>query len=260
MATALIGGLVAKGFQPKSIAVVEVVAEARSRLTETFGVKCLEAPAAAAPFGDVVVLAVKPQQMRQVARELAPSLRGELVLSIAAGIRLADIGRWLGGHARLARCMPNTPALIGAGVTGLYARPEAGPDGRRNAQAILEAVSEVIWVDDEALLDPVTAVSGSGPAYVFYFIEALERAARELGIDAAGARRLAIGTFRGAAELAARSADSPATLRERVTSKGGTTERALATMQADRIADAIERAVRAANERAHELGDELGKD
>ena len=260
MATALIGGLVAKGFQPQSIAVVEVVAEARNRLTESFGVKCLAAPGAAVPFGDVVVLAVKPQQMRQVACELAPTLRGELVLSIAAGIRLADIGRWLGGHARLARCMPNTPALIGAGVTGLYARPEAGPEGRRNAQAILEAVSEVIWVDDEALLDPVTAVSGSGPAYVFYFIEALERAARELGIDAAGARRLAIGTFRGAAELAARSSDSPAALRERVTSKGGTTERALATMQADRIADAIVRAVRAANERAHELGDELGKD
>ncbi|HSD41139.1 MAG TPA: pyrroline-5-carboxylate reductase [Burkholderiales bacterium] len=260
MATALIGGLVAKGFQPQSIAVVEVVAEARNRLTESFGVKCLAAPAAAVPFGDVVVLAVKPQQMRQVACELAPTLRGELVLSIAAGIRLADIGRWLGGHTRLARCMPNTPALIGAGVTGLYARPEAGPDGRRNAQAIVEAVSEVIWVDDEALLDPVTAVSGSGPAYVFYFIEALERAARELGIDAAGARRLAIGTFRGAAELAARSSDSPAALRERVTSRGGTTERALATMQADRIADAIVRAVRAANERAHELGDELGKD
>jgi pyrroline-5-carboxylate reductase len=260
MATALIGGLVAKGFAPDSIKVVEVIADARKRLTDSFGVKCLEAPAAASPFGDVVVLAVKPQQMREVARELGPSLRGELVLSIAAGIRLADIGRWLGGHARLARCMPNTPALIGAGVTGLYARPEAGPDGRRNAQAILEAVGEVIWVEDEALLDPVTAVSGSGPAYVFYFIETLEQAARELGLDAAGARRLAIGTFRGAAELAARSPDAPGTLRERVTSKGGTTERALATMRSDRVAEAIARAVRAANERAHELGDELGKD
>jgi pyrroline-5-carboxylate reductase len=260
MATALIGGLVAKGFAPQSIQAVEVVPEARQRLSESFGVKCLERPAAATPFGDVVVIAVKPQQMREVARELAPHLRGELVLSIAAGIRLADIGRWLGGHVRLARCMPNTPALIGAGVTGLYARPEAGPEGRRNAQSILEAVGEVIWVENEALLDPVTAVSGSGPAYVFYFIEALEQAARELGLDEAGARRLAIGTFRGAAELAARSADSPATLRTRVTSKGGTTERALATMQADRVADAIVRAVRAANERAHELGDELGKD
>lgn len=260
MATALIGGLVAKGFAPASIEVIEVVAEARTRLTGSFGVKCVERAAAAAPLGDVVVVAVKPQQVREVARELASHLRDELVLSIAAGIRLKDLGRWLGGHARLARCMPNTPALIGAGVTGLYARPEAGPDGRRSAQAVLEAVGEVIWVEEEALLDPVTAVSGSGPAYVFYFIEALEQAALGLGLDAVGARRLAIGTFRGAAELAARSADSPATLRERVTSKGGTTERALAAMRTDRLAEAIAHAVRAANERAHELGDELGKD
>jgi pyrroline-5-carboxylate reductase len=260
MATALIGGLVAKGFAPQSIAVVEVVAEARERLTASFGVKCADQPAAAAPFGDVILLAVKPQQMREVARALAPLLRDELVVSIAAGIRLQDLERWLGGHARLARCMPNTPALIGAGVTGLYARPAAGPEGRQQAQAILEAVGEVIWVEDEALLDPVTAVSASGPAYVFYFIEALERAARELGLDAAGARRMALGTFRGAAELAARSPDAPATLRERVTSNGGTTERALASLQADRVADAIARAVRAANERAHELGDAFGKD
>jgi pyrroline-5-carboxylate reductase len=182
------------------------------------------------------------------------------VLSIAAGIRLADLGRWLGGYARLARCMPNTPALIGLGVTGLYARPEVAPAQRAHAQAVLEAVGEVIWVDDEALLDPVTAVSGSGPAYVFYLIEALERAAREVGLDAAAARRLALGTFRGAAELAARSSEPPAILRERVTSKGGTTERALASMGADKLDEAIVRAVRAANERAKALGDELGKD
>jgi pyrroline-5-carboxylate reductase len=260
MATALIGGLVAKGFAPGAIKVVEVAAEARTRLEQAFGVKCFDGPAAAVPFGDVVVLAVKPQQMRTVARALAPHLRGELVLSIAAGIRSVDLARWLGGHARLARCMPNTPALIGAGITGLYARPEAGSEGRAQVQTILEAVGEAIWVEDEALLDPVTAVSASGPAYVFYFIEALERAAVELGLDPAGARRLAIQTFRGAAELAARSSDAPATLRERVTSKGGTTERALATLQADRVADAIVRAVRAASERARELGDEFGKD
>jgi pyrroline-5-carboxylate reductase len=208
----------------------------------------------------VVVLAVKPQQMREAARAVAPHLKDELVLSIAAGIRLADLGRWLGGYARLARCMPNTPALIGLGVTGLYARPEVAPAQRAHAQAVLEAVGEVIWVDDEALLDPVTAVSGSGPAYVFYLIEALERAAREVGLDAAAARRLALGTFRGAAELAARSSEPPATLRERVTSKGGTTERALASMRTEKLDEAIVRAVRAANERAKELGDELGKD
>lgn len=259
MATALIGGLVARGFAPASVKVVEVVAAARARLEQTFGVTCFERAQAAAPLGEVVVLAVKPQQMREVAQGLARVLRTELVLSIAAGIRLADLERWLGGHARLARCMPNTPALIGAGITGLYARPEAGSEGRTQAQAILEAVGEVIWVDDEALLDAVTAVSASGPAYVFYFIEALERAARELGLDPAGARRMATGTFRGAAELAARSPEAPATLRERVTSKGGTTERALATMQADRVAEAIVRAVRAAAERARELGDEFGR-
>lgn len=260
MATALAGGLVAKGFAAKRLKVVEILPEARARLAASLGVACFEKPAAAAPFGDVVVLAVKPQQMREAARAIAPHLGTTLVLSIAAGIRLADLGRWLGGYGRLARCMPNTPALIGAGITGLYARPEVAPQQRAQAQAVLEAVGEVIWVEDEALLDPVTAVSASGPAYVFFFIETLERAARELGLEAAAARRLAIATFRGAAELAVRSDEPPATLRERVTSKGGTTERALASMRAARVDDAIVRAVQAANERARELGDEFGRD
>jgi len=260
MATALAGGLAAKGFAARGMKIVEVLPEARERLADSLGVGTFAAPAAAAPYGDVVVLAVKPQQMREAARAVAPHLRDELVLSVAAGIRLVDLGRWLGGYPRLARCMPNTPALIGLGVTGLYARPEVAPAQRAHAQAVLEAVGEVIWVDDEAMLDPVTAVSASGPAYVFYLIEALERAAREVGFDAAAARRLAVGTFRGAAELAARSPDSPGTLRERVTSKGGTTERALASLRADRVDEAMLRAVRAANERARELGDEFGKD
>jgi pyrroline-5-carboxylate reductase len=260
MASALAGGLAAKGFAARGMKIVELLPDARKRLADSLGVAAFEAPAQAAPYGDVVVLAVKPQQMREAAHAVAPHLKDELVLSIAAGIRLVDLGRWLGGYARLARCMPNTPALIGLGVTGLYARPEVAPAQRAHAQAVLEAVGEVIWVDDEALLDPVTAVSGSGPAYVFYLIEALERAAREVGLDAAAARRLALGTFRGAAELAARSSEPPAILRERVTSKGGTTERALASMRAEKLDEAIVRAVRAANERAKELGDELGKD
>lgn len=259
MASALVGGLVAKGFAPAAIKVVEIVAAARERLAAAHGVACYERTADAAPLGEVVVLAVKPQQAAEVARGLAPHLAGELVLSIAAGIRLASLQRWLGGHARLARAMPNTPALIGAGITGLYARPEAGAAGRDQAQAVMGAVGEVIWVEDEAMLDPVTAVSASGPAYVFYFIEALERAARELGFDEPTARRLAVGTFRGAAELAARSTEPPGTLRERVTSKGGTTERALAALAADRVADSVVRAARAANDRARELGDELGQ-
>jgi pyrroline-5-carboxylate reductase len=260
MATALAGGLAAKGFDAQRMKIVELLPEARARLAGSLGVRCFEQPAAAAPYGDVVVLAVKPQQLREAARALAPHLRSELVLSIAAGIRLADLGRWLGGYARLARCMPNTPALIGAGITGLYARAEVAPEQRAQAQAVLEAVGEVIWVDDERLLDPVTAVSASGPAYVFFFIEALERAARELGIEAGAARRLAIATFRGSAELAARSSEAPAILRERVTSKGGTTERALASLRSDGVAEAIVRAARAASDRARELGDELGRD
>jgi len=260
MAAALAGGLAARGFAARGMKVVDVLPEARERLAAALGVATFAAPGEAAPYGDVVVLAVKPQQMREAAQALAPHLEDELVLSIAAGIRLADLGRWLGGYARLARCMPNTPALVGLGVTGLYARPEVAPAQRAQAQAVLEAVGEVIWVESEAMLDPVTAVSASGPAYVFYLIEALERAAREVGFDADAARRLAIGTFRGAAELAARASDPPATLRERVTSKGGTTERALASLRADRVDEALLRAVRAANERARELGLELGKD
>ncbi len=260
MATALAGGLAARGFAAGRMKVVEVLPEARQRLADSLGVATFESPAQAAPFGDVVVLAVKPQQMRAAAQGITPHLKAELVLSIAAGIRLADLGRWLGGYTRLARCMPNTPALIGLGVTGLYARPAAEPAQRAHAQAVLEAVGEVIWVDDEALLDPVTAVSGSGPAYVFYFIEALEHAARAVGLDGDAARRLALGTVRGAAELAARSSEPPAILRERVTSQGGTTERALASLRADGFDALIERAVRAANERARSLGDELGKD
>jgi pyrroline-5-carboxylate reductase len=259
MATALIGGLLAQSSDPTSIRVVEPAAEARTRLVAAFGVACVARAADAAPFGDLVVLAVKPQQMREAAQAVAPSLHRELVLTIAAGIRLADLSRWLEGYPILARCMPNTPALIGLGITGLYARPEVAPAQRTLAGRVLEAVGEVIWVDDESLLDPVTAVSGSGPAYVFFFIEALERAACELGIPSAAARRLALGTFRGSAELAARSGESPTVLRERVTSKGGTTERALAAMRAAAIDEAFVRAVREADARARELGEELGR-
>lgn len=260
MAAALIGGLVARGTAATGITVVEISAEARAKLAAASGVRCVERAEEALPLGETVVLAVKPQQMREVAQALAPLLRDEVVLSIAAGIRLQDLQRWLGGYARLARCMPNTPALVGAGIAGVYARPEAGAAGRSAVESILAAVGEVIWVAEEPLLDPVTAVSGSGPAYFFYFMEALERAGVELGLDAQSARRLAIATARGAAELAARSAEAPATLRSRVTSKGGTTERALASMRDDDVEALIVRAVHAASERAAELGEALGKD
>lgn len=260
MAGALIGGLLAKGVPADAIQVVEVLHETRSRLAETFGIGCFERAGDAASLGDLVVLAVKPQQMRAVARDLGRHVGSALVLSIAAGIRLADLERWLGGSPVLARCMPNTPALIGVGATAAYAQPRANASQRAAIQSVLEAVGAMVWVEEEALLDPVTALSGSGPAYFFYFIEALEQAGREMGLPAETARVLAVATARGAGELAARSSEAPTVLRERVTSKGGTTERALESMSAAGVKDAIVRAVHAANSRAHELGDEFGRD
>jgi pyrroline-5-carboxylate reductase len=260
MATALIGGLVARGIDTAGIKVVELLHEARARHIEQFGIVCVATPAEAAPHGDAVVLAVKPQHMRDACRALAPHLGNQLVLSIAAGTRLDDIGRWLGGKTRLARCMPNTPALIGAGISAVYARPAVEPAQREIVRAILEAAGKVVWVDDESLLDPVTALSGSGPAYIFYVLEAMQRAAAEMGLPEDIGKTLAVETVRGAAELAARSTEPAAVLRERVTSKGGTTERALASMNADGVQDAIVRAIHAANRRARELGDELGRD
>jgi pyrroline-5-carboxylate reductase len=206
------------------------------------------------------VLAVKPQQLREAAQALRPLLGRQLVITIAAGVRIRDLSRWLGGYPRIVRVMPNTPALAGAGISGLYAGGAVSAAGRAAAQRILGAVGATLWVGAEDDLDAVTAVSGSGPAYVYYFIEALERAARELGLAASAARRLALETFSGALRLAAHSGEPPATLRDRVTSKGGTTERALASMEAERVQDAIVRAVKAAAARSRELGDELGTD
>jgi len=260
MAAALIGGLVAKGHGAGDIAVVEPLAEARARLAAQFAVRCVDSTAAAEPLGEVVVLAVKPQQMRAAAAALRARLVRELVITIAAGIRLADLSRWLGGYATLVRCMPNTPALVGAGISGLYANAEVRHEQRAQAAAILGAVGATLWVERENLLDPVTAISGSGPAYVFYFIEALQQAAREMGFAVADARTLAVETFVGAARLAAKNPEDVALLRERVTSKGGTTERALASMDADGVKDAIVRALHAANRRAQELGEQLGAD
>ncbi|MFZ5510515.1 MAG: pyrroline-5-carboxylate reductase [Pseudomonadota bacterium] len=260
MATALIGGLLQKGFVATDIKVIELQADNRQRLARDFGVACFEAPEAAALTCDVLVLAVKPQQMRAALAPVAPHLKNQLVVSIAAGLRIADICRWAGGHRRIVRTMPNTPALIGAGITGLYAGPEVDAAGRGQAEQVLAAVGKTLWIGDEAQMDAVTAVSGSGPAYVFYFVEALQRAARELGFGEAEARTLALETFVGAVALAAGSGEDVAVLRSRVTSKGGTTEAALQSMTADGVAEAIVRAVKAAEARGRELGDLLGKD
>ena len=260
MATALIGGMLAKGFTPGDIAVVEPRAEGRDQLAADFAVRTHAALDAAALACDVLVLAVKPQQMRAALAPARGRLVDQVVVSIAAGLRLADIGRWLDGHPRLVRCMPNTPALIGAGTTGLFAAPAVSAEARAGVERILAAVGSTVWIDDEARMDAVTAISGSGPAYVFHFIEALEAAGAQLGFDADTAHALAVGTVLGAAQLAAQSHDTPATLRERVTSKGGTTAAALASLAADDFVAIVGRAVAAAEQRGKALGDALGAD
>ncbi len=260
MAAAIIGGLVGQGRSPSTLQAVDVLPEARARLEQQFGIRTSADPAAAAAGADCIVLAVKPQQMREVAAALAPVLKGQLVISIAAGIRGSDLARWLGGHAAIVRAMPNTPALVAAGVTGLHALPGVSAQQRSEAENVLAAVGSTFWVAQETALDAVTAVSGSGPAYVFYFIEALEQAALELGLPAAVARQSALQTFAGAVKLAAAGDADPATLRARVTSKGGTTERAIGALDAAAVKTAFIRAVHAAAERSAELGDTLGKD
>lgn len=262
MASALVGGLLARGAAPGTLRVVEPLAAQRDKLAARYPGVALHAESTAAALSGaaLVVLAVKPQQMADAARAVAPHLHADtVVLSIAAGIRLSDLARWLGGHARIVRAMPNTPALVGRGISGVFAAPGVDTAGRAQCAAVLEAGGSVLWVRDEAMLDAVTGVSGSGPAYVFYFLEALEAAARELGFSAADARSLAYATFEGAVALAKASADDPATLRAQVTSKGGTTERAVVLMESDAVKAKIVAAVKAAAARARELGDEFGR-
>ncbi len=260
MATAILGGLTAKGLRGGDVVVADPSPAMRAQAAERFGASVVEQPGPEMAGVDVVVMAVKPQHMRVAAKALAPHLKDALVVSIAAGIRLPDLSRWLGGHARLVRAMPNTPALVHAGITGLYAGAGVTAADRQSAEKLLGAVGATVWLDSEAELDAVTAVSGSGPAYVFYAMEALETAARELGIPAQKARSLALWTFVGAAKLAIERGEDPAKLRADVTSKGGTTERALGVMEQAGIQAKFIEAVKAAAGRSRELGDEFGKD
>jgi pyrroline-5-carboxylate reductase len=261
MSTALIGGLLKKGWPVDRLAVVEIDAHARERLQRNTGVQAQADLGSAVADDACVVLAVKPQNMRDVAQVLGRLLASDvLVISIAAGIRVRDLSRWLGGHERIVRAMPNTPALVLAGITGLYAPPGVSAAQRARAEEILGAAGKTLWVETEEQIDDVTAVSGSGPAYVFYFIEALQHAATQLGFNDASARLLALETFKGAAKLAGESVETAATLRARVTSKGGTTERAVTELEHARVRDAVVRAVRAAAERSRELGSALGDD
>jgi pyrroline-5-carboxylate reductase len=260
MAAALLGGLANKLTAGANIHVVDINADALARLQQQFGVTVAPQIDAAVAASDVIVLAVKPQQMRDVAAQLRPHMAQQLVLSIAAGIRGTDLSRWLGGHGAIVRTMPNTPALIGQGITGMAALPGVSASQREAADAIMRAVGATVWLDDESLIDPVTAVSGSGPAYVFYFIEAMQQAAQEMGLSLEQGTQLAIATFTGAAQLAAQSTEPVSVLRERATSKRGTTQAALTSMEAAGVKEPNVRALRAAAQRGRELGEEFGRD
>lgn len=260
MASALICGLVKQGFSAADIQVVELFEAARARLQASFGVHASASLDSAALACDVMVLAVKPQQMREALAPLAGRLGNQVIVSIAAGLRLEDLSRWLGGYGLLVRAMPNTPALIGQGVTGLFADPSVSAGQRAAVDRIMAAVGTCAWVEQESLIDAVTALSGSGPAYVFHFIEALQAAGEKLGLSAETARSLALQTLVGASALAASSEEPPSVLRERVTSKGGTTEAALNSLAADGFVGVIERALVAAAGRGKELGVLLGQD
>ncbi len=262
MASAMIGGLLLNGTcKPGDIRVVEINDAAREKLAAQ-GVAVFAAAEDKALGGaNMVVLAVKPQSMKEVAGQIGPRLAaGQIVLSIAAGIRLTDLARWLGnaaGACALVRAMPNTPALINAGMTGLYA-PRLDDAQRQLVEEVVRATGAFAWLDGETELDAVTAISGSGPAYFFYFIEALVQAGKELGLTDETSRQLALETALGAARLAHESPEDPATLRARVTSKNGTTERALLSMEANQVKQHIIAAARAAAARSREMGDELG--
>ena len=257
MASALIGGLVNTGTPASSIVVVEPVPEQRQALLERFGVRAQAEADAALARAPVVVWAVKPQLFREAAAPCAPFVGGALQLSVMAGIRSAAIEAAT-GSGRIVRAMPNTPALIGQGVAGLYARPGVSAAERARIEGLFQPTGRSVWVADEADLDAVTALSGSGPAYGFYLIEAMVESAQRMGLDEAQGREMAIQTVLGAAMLAQQSSLSPAALRAQVTSKGGTTHAAIASMEADGVKEAIVRALLAAQARARELGDAFG--
>lgn len=260
MASAMIGGMIAEGFSPQDILAADIDPQARERLARDFGIVTGATATEVASRSECLVFAVKPQQLRVVASEVAASAGSQLVVSIAAGIATKDLARWLGDHSRIVRVMPNTPALLRAGISAAYPMAGVSSEDRAQVDGMLGAVGKVLWVEDESLLDGVTAVSGSGPAYAFYLIEAMQQAAARLGFTPEQARLLSIETVLGAAKLAAASPESAATLRARVTSKGGTTERAVSILEAREVGNHIVEAILGAAERSKELGILLGKD
>ena len=257
MAGALIGGLVRAGWPVSSITVVEPFEAQRARLAQDFGVTAQAAADARLAGADTVVWAVKPQLFAQAAAPCAPFVGPALQLSVMAGVRSSAIAA-ASGSARVVRAMPNMPALIGRGIAGLYARPGVTAGERADVQTLLAPTGALLWVDQEADLDAVTALSGSGPAYVFYVLEAMVQAATAMGLSAEQGRALALATFDGATELARQSTETPETLRAQVTSKGGTTFAAISALETAGVKAAFAAALQAAQRRAHELGDEFG--
>jgi pyrroline-5-carboxylate reductase len=258
MARSLIGGLIARGAKPARMTVADPVAAALERLAQQYGVNTTRDNSTAVAGAQAVILAVKPQELRTVTQQLAASLQHRPVLiSVAAGITAADIRTWSGGLP-VVRCMPNRPALEGCGVTALYATPDVPADARALSEQILGAVGATLWLETESQMDVVTAVSGSGPAYFFLLIEMLEQAGISLGLGADVARRLATETAYGSGCMARSASESPATLREQVTSKGGTTEAALRHLEAHKVRDIFAEAVAAAARRSAALAKEFG--
>ncbi|HVC02829.1 MAG TPA: pyrroline-5-carboxylate reductase [Steroidobacteraceae bacterium] len=260
MAAALIGGLIRRGVRPAQIAVADPSEERRRQLGAEFGVAASAENARAVAGCEVIVLAVKPQQMRPVALALAPGLRDSpaLVVSVAAGIPHAALARWFGPRVPVVRTMPNRPALNGFGATGLYAPASVGAAYRALAESIMSAVSATVWVEHESQMDTVTALSGSGPAYFFLFMEALQAAAHERGLPWDIAHRLTLETAFGAAQMARQSTESLAALREQVTSQGGTTAAALAVLDAAGLHAIVAHAIAAADRRSAQLAAEYG--
>ena len=257
MASAIIQGLLARSLPPENVAVVEPMAEARERLQTSFGVQVHAQPGAWMQHAETVVWAVKPQVFQQAAEQSRAHVGAALHLSVAAGIPSHSIARWL-GSARVVRAMPNTPALIGKGITALFAGPVITAPERASVEQIVSTTGELLWVAQEGLLDAVTAISGSGPAYVYFFMEAMTAAGTAMGLTAEQAYQLTVSTFIGASELARASTDAPEVLRQRVTSKGGTTHAAISSMEASGIKPAFERALHAARDRAQAMGAEFG--
>ena len=258
MASAILGGLINQNWPAHRLLVVEPLEEQRLRLQQMHGLRALAQPDATLTPSDLVVWAVKPQMFREAAQQTAHWVQDALHLSVAAGIRSDSIARWVDSE-RVVRSMPNTPALVGQGMTGLFARPAVTASQRTLVEQVLQPTGQLLWLAQEAQLDTVTALSGSGPAYVFFFLEAMIQAGADMGLSRSEAHRLAVATFVGASALADASDEPPELLRQRVTSKGGTTHAAITHLEATGVHRHFIDAMKAAAARAAELGDEFGR-